>query len=182
MHHLAPGFIIAVPQLLDPNFRQSVVLLLEQGSEGAMGVIINRESPLLLRDLCRDHDIAYGAESDKYVRRGGPVRPDHGLVLFGREHDLPGAQPVIDGLQVSASRETLSRLCDMPHGRFHCYSGYAGWGPGQLEREISEGAWVISPADPALILDERPGRIWELSLRAIGIDPAALVAGGGGAA
>ena len=66
-NELAPGFLIAVPQLLDPNFRQSVVLLLKQDHEGAMGVVINRESPLLLEELCRDHDISYSGKPDKKV-------------------------------------------------------------------------------------------------------------------
>lgn len=179
---LAPGFLIAVPQLLDPNFRQSVVLLLEQNDDGALGLVVNRVSPLLVRDLCRDHEMPYSGEPGKKVRCGGPVQPEHGLVLYANEHEDPEGRPVVDGLHVSASRATLGRLCKLPHGRFECYSGYAGWGPGQLESELSEGAWVTAPADPPTVFDLPPDQAWELCLRAQGIDPAALVAGGGGEA
>jgi len=177
---LAPGFLVAVPQLLDPNFRQSVVLLLEQNPEGALGVVINHDSPLLLRELCADHEIPYGGDPAKRVRRGGPVQPEQGLVLYGAEHADPEGRQVIDGLHVSVSRGTLSRLCGMTRGRFHCFSGYAGWGPGQLEREIADGSWIFAPVDPRFVLDHEPAHVWAECLRDQGLDPAAIVPGGGG--
>ncbi len=179
---LAPGFLIALPLLTDENFRHSVVLLLRQDREGAMGVVINRESRLLLKELCEDHAIPYAGASGKRVRSGGPVQPEHGLVLYGNEHSDPEGEPVVDGLNVSASREALARLCSLERGRFQCYAGYAGWGPGQLEREIEAGAWLVSRADPLLVFETRPRDVWAESLRLIGIDPVALVAGGGGEA
>jgi putative transcriptional regulator len=179
MSELAPGFLVAVPHLADPNFRQSVVLLFEQNEEGALGVVVNHESPLLLRDLCQDHEIQYAGDPHKRVRKGGPVQPEQGLVLYGEEHNDPEGREVFNGLYVSASRGTLGRLCNLSAGRFHCYSGYAGWGPGQLEREIGDGSWIIAPADPKLILDSPPEEMWNLCLRSLGIDPSLLVPGGG---
>ncbi len=176
--NLAPNFLIAVPQLLDPNFRQSVVLLLQQTAEGALGVVVNRESPILLQDLCRDQEIRYAGSAEKRVRFGGPVQPQQGLVLYGTEVEDPEGRIVIRGLQVSASTATLSRLCSSGSARFHCYAGYAGWAPGQLEREIAEGSWIVAPADASLILDVPPEEIWEKALRANGIDPSLLVPGG----
>jgi len=176
---LAPGFLVAVPQLLDPNFRQSVVLLLEQNDDGALGVVINHDSSLRLRELCADHEISYGGDPEKRVRRGGPVQPEQGLVLYGAEHADPEGRPVIDGLHVSISRATLSRLCGMPRGRFHCFSGYAGWGPGQLEREIVDGSWIFAPVDARFVLDREPAHVWAECLREQGLDPAAIVPGGG---
>jgi|SRR3990172_2283565 len=175
---LAPGFLIAVPQLMDPNFRQSVVLLLQQSAEGALGVVINRESPLFLRDLCRDHDISYAGDAEKHVRQGGPVQPEQGLVMYGSEHQDSEGRLVVDGLHVSASTGTLTRLCNLKSGRFHCFAGYAGWGPGQLEREINEGAWIVTSVDARLVLDHPPEGIWTKALRDIGLDPAAIVPGG----
>ena len=175
---LAPGFLIALPQLRDENFHQSVVLLLRNDDEGAMGVVVNQESSLLLSDLCQDHSIPYSGDDGKLVRCGGPVQPEHGLVLYGIEHkDLEG-ETVLDGLSVSASKDTLARLCKLPGGRFHCYAGYAGWGPGQLEQEIAAGAWLTSNADPLMILETRPRQLWHSSLHALGIDPGTLVVGG----
>jgi len=174
---IAPGFLIAVPQLQDPNFKQSVVLLLQQSDEGALGVVVNRETSLFLKDLCRDHDISYAGDPDKRVRQGGPVQPEQGLVVFGGEHEDPEARPVAEGLLVSASTGTLSRLCNLREGRFHCYSGYAGWAPGQLEREIAEGSWIVTPVDAKVILDLAPGEMWVQALMDNGIDPAAIVPG-----
>ena len=100
---LAPGFLIAVPQLTDPNFKQSVVLLLQQSDDGALGLVINRESPIYLRDLCKDHEINYAGDPAKRVRVGGPVQPEQGLVLYSGDLDDPEGREVLDGLQVSAS-------------------------------------------------------------------------------
>jgi len=176
---LAPGFLIAVPQLLDPNFRQSVILLLEQNDDGALGVVVNHESPLRLQELCEDHEMAYSGDPAKRVRRGGPVQPEQGLVLFGDEHDDPEGRTVVNGVQVSASKETLGRLCNEGGERFHCFSGYAGWGPGQLEREISDGSWVTAPIEASLLFDTEPSEMWRECFSSIGIDPAALVASSG---
>lgn len=175
---LAPGLLVAVPQLRDPNFRQSVVLLLQQSPEGTLGVVINRESPLLLKDLCRDHDIPYAGDPGKRVRQGGPVQPEQGLVIYGAEHEDPEGRSVVDDLHVSASTGTLTRLCTIPTSRFHCYAGYAGWGPGQLEREIQEGSWILRPVDARLVLDHSPEDVWTRSLKDIGLDPGAIVPGG----
>jgi putative transcriptional regulator len=176
--HLAPGFLIAVPQLADPNFRQSVVLLLQQNAEGALGLVINRESPILLKDLCRDHEIAYAGDPDKRVRVGGPVQPEQGLVLYDAAVADPEGRRVLEGLQVSASTKTLSRLCGESSIRFQCFSGYAGWGPGQLEREIGEGSWIVAPVDPTAVLDAPTDELWPAILRANGLDPALIVPGG----
>ncbi len=172
---LAPGFLVAVPQLMDPNFRQTVVLMLEAGPEGAMGVVVNRESPLPLGELCGNHDIGYAGDPGKMVRIGGPVQPDHGLVIYSPENADPEGREILEGLHVSASTGTLSRLCERPGCRFQCYTGYAGWGPGQLERELQEGSWILVPADPHLVLECPADEMWSRVLRDNGIDPAAIV-------
>ena len=175
---IAPAFLIAVPQLLDPNFRQSVVLLLQQTEEGALGLVINRESGLRLQDLCRDHEIPYGGSPDKRVRVGGPVQPEQGLVLYGSDLQDPEGRPIVDGLLLSASTGTLSRLCRESVGRFHCYAGYAGWAPGQLEREIADGSWIVTAPNPLLVFDHPAEDVWARALADNGIDPSALVPGG----
>ncbi len=146
---ICPGLLVAVPHLLDPNFQRSVVLLLEENEEGGFGIVVNQDSPSLQADLCEDHAMSYSGPRDNTVRRGGPVQPDQGLVLYGAEHDDAEGREVVKGLQVSASKGTLGRLCGLKSGkRFHCFSGYAGWGPGQLEDEIRAGSWVTAPIDP----------------------------------
>ncbi|ANM31839.1 hypothetical protein ABI59_23175 [Acidobacteria bacterium Mor1] len=178
METLAPSFLIAMPQLMDPNFKQAVVLLLEQSEAGAMGVVVNRESDLDLQQLCGSQNIPYAGDPGKRIRVGGPVQPEQGLVMFGDDFEDPEAQPAMDGLRVSASTGTLSRLCNLPGGRFHCYTGYAGWGPGQLEQEIDEHAWIVIEADARTVLECPPEEMWRRVLTENGLDPAALVPGG----
>jgi len=176
----SPHCLIAVPQLDDPNFHRSVVVLLEQGDGGALGVIVNRDTNLLLTDLCKDHAIDYAGDPHKCVRRGGPVQPEQGIVIYGAEHQDPEGRPISPALHVSASTGTLTRLCGLTGGvRFHCLSGYSGWAPGQLEREIDEGSWIVIPVDVRLILDVSPEQMWERALRDAGIDPGAVVPGTG---
>jgi putative transcriptional regulator len=176
---IAPGFLVAVPQLLDPNFHQTVVLMLEQTDEGAMGVVINRESPLLLRELCDNHEIPYRGDPEKRVRLGGPVQPEQGLVIYGAESKDPEGRAVVGDLHASASTGTLTRLCAASGTRFHCYTGYAGWGPGQLEREIGEGSWIVIPSDTETVLECPPEQIWTRVLTVNGFDPGTIMAGGG---
>jgi len=161
---LAPGFLIAVPQLTDPNFKQSVILLLQQSDDGALGLVINRESPILLRDLCKDHEISYAGDPAKRVRVGGPVQPEQGLVLYDGGLDDPEGRAVLDGLQVSASTKTLQHLCEDAKIRFHCFSGYAGWAPGQLEGEMAQNAWFTAPMDVKLVFDADRDKVWELAM------------------
>jgi putative transcriptional regulator len=175
---LSPGFLVAAPQLMDPNFRKTVVLLLQQGDDGAMGVVINRDTPLLLSDLCNDYAIPYQGSPSKCVRFGGPVQPEQGLVIYGDENADPEGRPVTDELHVSASTGTLSRLCSSSADRFQCFVGYAGWAPDQLEREIREGSWIIAPVTTSFVLECPPDEIWNRCLVDMGIDPTCLVPGG----
>jgi putative transcriptional regulator len=85
---------------------------------------------------------------------------------------------VATGVYLSTSPLLLRRLIETAPPRTRVLTGYAGWGPGQLEREIAEGAWILGPADPILVLDRDPEEMWESSLRSMGIDPAAIVPGG----
>jgi putative transcriptional regulator len=175
---LAPGFLFAVPQLLDPNFQQSVVLLIEHTGDGSFGIVLNHEIPVSMADLCREQELAYAGDPGRRARRGGPVEPQRGFVLYGGERADPDGNLLVPGLGVSLSLGTLGRLCATADARFVCCLGYAGWGPGQLTQEIADGSWVTGPVDPVLALDAAPATMWERGLMAIGIDPAALVPGG----
>ncbi len=178
---LAPGFLAAMPNLLDPNFHRAVVLMLRHGDDGAFGLIINRPAPVTAGDFCAEQEIAYGGPPHQPVMVGGPVQADsHLLVLRGTDPgDLePGGHEIslTEGLAIVTSREGLAELA--PAARVRCYLGYAGWGPGQLESELAEGAWVPLPPDPRLVFDADPAQVWQKALRAAGIDPLTLVPGG----
>lgn len=203
LQELAPGFIVAMPQLDDPNFHRTVVLMLKHGDEGAFGLVINRPGELGVGELMRDQEIPFGGDEAARIMVGGPVEfGRHLLVLHGEPQGAPSAPSagtpeaapsapsagtpqtapegmleVSGGIYLITNRETLARLSGAGTRTLRCYVGYAGWGPGQLEQELSEGAWVALPPDPRLVFDELPDAVWERALRAAGIDPATLVPG-----
>ena len=175
----SPVFLIAAPSLGDPNFHQSVILLMEQTEDGSMGVVLNRESPILLKDLCVDQKIPYEGDPDRRVRFGGPVSPEHGIVLYRQtEHEIEGDLEVFGSWKVSTSQGTLGRLAADGDPHFLCFTGYSGWGPGQLESELKEGSWIVVPADPEMLFETEPDAFWSRALKQNGIDPAYLVPGG----
>lgn len=173
-----------MPQLADPNFRRAVVLLLKASEAGALGLVINRPSQMTLVELCESQSIPCHAQRHERVMIGGPCEPEsHLLVLNGDQpvfaEDHPDELVVTPTIRLVTAREGLERLADRPQSRIRCYLGYAGWGPGQLEDELAEGTWVPLPSDDRLVFDRPHADIWQLALRAAGIDPVALIQPGG---
>jgi len=176
---IAPGFLVAVPQLGDPNFHRAVVLMLEHSERGAMGLIVNRPAPLKLNEVARGQGVQVGAEYENaLVLVGGPVEPERGFVLHDRK-ELPEAIPLFEGMFVSGSLDTLKMLFHGSPTRFRLCLGYAGWGPGQLEKEMREGAWITAEPSSRYVLKMHPAQLWETVLREMGIDPVMLMHTGG---
>lgn len=183
---LSPGFLVAAPNLLDPNFRRSVVLLVDHRPEGSLGFVINRPAPVKLAEVIDALGIEGGGgqETAEGVVVGGPVAPETGWVLF-EQGDAPltgeDVVQVSSSLAVSASRELLGSIVSEPRvKRFVVALGYAGWGPEQLDEEIGQGAWIPVDLDAAIVFDTPYEKRWEASLRTLGIDPARLASGNPG--
>ena len=175
---LAPSLLLAMPQLLDPNFNRSVVLLCSHSEEGALGFIVNRpvgttESKLLY------FDPPVQARAPLTLWQGGPVSQERGWLLC---RDLPEDDDrleVSDGIYMSSSQGLLRRLlegdpreCEPDRSRL--LLGYAGWGPGQLDSELTESAWLTAPLDLTLIFSTPAEEIWERAIRGLGIEPSAI--------
>jgi putative transcriptional regulator len=158
----APSLLMSMPQLLDPNFSRSVVLLCRHNHEGAFGLIVNR--PLVTSDC----------DLDVFV--GGPVEPERSWILVGgEEYDDVPVMRVGDGLSLSASPDLLRRMLEPdPPKNARFIMGYSGWGPGQLEAELNASAWLIGEVDRALIFDTPAEQMWEAAIRRLGADPATL--------
>ena len=132
--------LIAAPSLFD-YFRRSVVLLIDHSEEGAMGVVLGRESETRVADAVPD--LAALAGEDAHVHLGGPVSPES-VVALGEFED-----PEQAGLQVVAGTGTIDPdHLEVEVRRLRVYAGYAGWAPGQLEDEVEQGAWIVEPALP----------------------------------
>ena len=176
---LAPSFLIAMPQLGDPNFHRSVVLVIEHGDAGSMGLVINRAAPLSLGELARGQlmKIASGrVEENVFV--GGPVEPQRGFVL----HDCESIQEkheVVPGLYLSFTVDALQPLLQNSSSKLRFCLGYAGWGPRQLEKEIAAGAWLCTEASAEPTLEGEPDQLWDATLRGMGLDPAMILPASG---
>jgi putative transcriptional regulator len=179
---LAGHLLIAMPNLGDPNFWQAVVLLgVHSDDEGAFGLIINRTLDVDLREVLMElgEDVAPGDFPE--VFGGGPVQPSHGFVLFerGQKQVAEDEIAIAESIVVSGNTETLTRLTqDVGKPRYFLLLGYAGWYPGQLEREIEENSWVIAPLDTSIIFEVPVEDRWAAALKSIGIDPGTLVDAG----
>lgn len=174
---LAPVLLVAMPQLSDPNFRRTVVLLVHHDDEGTFGVVLNRPTELSAMGLCSSLDLEWGGPASKGIDWGGPVQPQTGWLLMGEAPPeiTEEIQELSEGLFFAGSLDVLRQVAEEPPSRLHLLLGYAGWGPGQLESELQQGAWVLVPADADTIFDVAPESMWDHALRSQGIDPSSLV-------
>lgn len=161
-------FLIASKSLLDPNFFQSVVLLIEHNDEGAMGLVINRPSEITISRALSGH-FDY-PDDDQLIFSGGPVEQNSLFIL----HDDPGMDqmenPLSNGVHVGTSEdafeEVVRRATDGDDSfKFRIVSGYAGWSQGQLEGELGRNDWKIIPAVPNLVFHSEPYEVWKLAIQ-----------------
>lgn len=177
----APTLIIAMPQLADPNFHRTVVLLIEKNDEAAFGVVINRPGESKIAELCSGLNVEWGGDETALALYGGPVGTQQGFLLHGEIADdvTVSSREVTSGIRIASDMETFRTLCQRPPLDFRILLGYAGWAPGQLENEMRSGAWLTADATAELVFHTPLDSMWERSLRGLGIDPSTLVAGGG---
>jgi putative transcriptional regulator len=181
--NLAPGLLLAMPQLADPNFARAVILMIEHSDAGSFGLVINHPSPIRAAELLESLEMRWGGEDSAVVWAGGPVSPSTGWVL----HEPVGiAQPGVGGtiaitssISLSTSPERLRAIASQPPRNIRLLLGYSGWGPGQLATEMARGAWLHTSADPTLVFGTPPSEIWDTAMRSLGIDPRDLFAGRG---
>jgi putative transcriptional regulator len=176
---LAPGFLIAMPQLGDPNFHRSVVLMIEHSDSGAMGLVINHTAQLTLKDLASSQKLKLAERRlTDPVFVGGPVEPQKGFVL----HDSTAVEErhqILPGLFLSVTVDSLQPLLIDSGAKVRFCLGYAGWGPRQIEQELAHGSWVFTDATPSSVLELAPDALWDATLRSMGIDPFTLIPGRG---
>jgi putative transcriptional regulator len=161
---LAGQLLIAAPNMGDPRFYQTVVLLVLHDRNGAMGIVVNR--PLDERSFASVLEAvgesATGVAGSVRIFAGGPVQPKLGFVLHSADYHRGETIAIDSHLAMTASREILR---DIANGRGPKQSlvafGYAGWGPGQLEGELAQRSWFTTPADANLVFEEARDRVWE---------------------
>jgi putative transcriptional regulator len=166
--------LVATPLLSDPNFRRAVVLVVEdEPEEGTLGVVLNRPTATPVGQVLASWTDLVTAPP--VVFEGGPVSPDSalGLAMVPVEEDEPVGWRALDGM-TPPSELGLVDLDAPPQllaggiASLRVFAGYAGWSPGQLRSEISEGAWYVLPAEPADAFAAEPEQLWQVVLRRAG--------------
>ena len=155
--------LVASPSLNDPNFQQTVVLILEHGAEGTLGLILNRATNMLLSEALPGVAALKGTTHRLYA--GGPVQRTVVLLLSRLKEPQPDMRSVFDSVYVGGTPEVLERIIRQatPTDRFRVFAGYAGWGPGQLGFEMLQGSWAVLPPESNLF-DRDPDTLWRDSL------------------
>jgi len=154
---LTGHLLISNASLFDPNFRRTVVLIGHHDDEGAVGVVLNR--PL---DVTVDEAVPPLAElvdDDEALFEGGPVQPDGAVVLA--EFTDPGLAGVVAFGSVGFLPDEVDDADRGAIVQARIFAGYSGWGPGQLEAELAEDAWLLTPATTADVFTAEPERLWE---------------------
>lgn len=151
--------LVATPGLADPNFASTVVLLLEQGAEGALGLVVNRPTPLPVAEVLPEW--ADAVTEPRVIFRGGPVQAE-AVIALGRVPGVPAAQQVLPGVAPVDLREHASA------DRLRVFAGYAGWSPGQIEAEVAAGGWFVVAATPEDLTTRDPDGLWRRVLTRAG--------------
>jgi putative transcriptional regulator len=182
-HSLAPGLLLAMPQMTDPNFARSVVLLCRHESDGAMGLVVNRPTDMLVASVVQFDPPLTEDRAGLRVWTGGPVEQQRAWLLLGFDPGEDDALPIAPGLYLSASARVLRHILEggdedrVREARF--LVGYAGWAGGQLESELAASAWLTADVSKDLIFHTDAEVMWEAAIRSLGIDPYALQLGTG---
>ena len=173
MNSLEGHFLIAMPGMRDPNFSEAVTFLCRHSDDGALGIIINRESDMRLKDVFdqlgfgpADADVA-----DQRVMSGGPVQTDRGFVMHRSDTAFESTIDPEAVVKVTVSQDILRQMAEGggPDPAVVAL-GYAGWDAGQLESELAANAWLSAPADPDVIFATPVADRWRAAASLLGID------------
>jgi len=160
-HPIKPGVLLmASPNLLDPNFRETVVLVCQHDAHGTVGLILNRPSDIPMSTVFSD--VQALKEISVKIYTGGPVHPKGMLLLIEATQQPANTREVLSGVYFGGSVELVEQMITdtTSHKRFRFYAGYASWFPGQLHMEIQSGAWATLPGKVEYLFDEDPGTQW----------------------
>lgn len=174
---LTNHFLIAMPSMADPNFSRTVTYLCEHTAEGALGIVVNRPTDIRLGELL-DHIGLEGAAAtvaDQPVYLGGPVQRERGFVLHRPSGEWESSMKITDDIVLTTSKDILEAIAKAKGpSEFLVALGYAGWGPGQLEDEMAENAWLSGPASADIIFAKASAQRWHAAAALLGVDMSLL--------
>lgn len=166
----APALLVSMPNLNDPYFQKTVILLCDYTADHAYGMVINRPSTLQARDILAD-PVSFGKDLLGPLLVGGPVSPEFMWALHSP--DFKEQSTTRFGHICMSSIQDVLKAISLGRGpdQYLLGSGYAGWGAGQLDREIVEGSWWLAPLDERLVLSMPYEERWDHVIQTLGIDP-----------
>jgi putative transcriptional regulator len=171
--NLTNHFLIAMPNLADPNFHHSVTYICAHNDEGAMGIIINHPLDIMLGEVLQQMDMeASDQNTDQTpIFQGGPVQIDRGFVLHPPLEKWDSSLNVSDKISITTSRDILRAIAigQGPDDSLIAL-GYAGWSAGQIEQEIKENAWLNGPADDRIIFNTPVEKRWASAAASLGVE------------
>jgi putative transcriptional regulator len=171
---LAPVLLVSMPQMIDPNFSKTVVLLAEYGAHGAFGLVLNRRMPEPAQAMVTA-DEPLKIHPKMYLYTGGPVEPTRAWILTARPELDTEALEVMSGVYLSASPTLVRKTLESaPDPDVRMVVGYAGWGAGQLDVELAESSWLLAPVQSDLIFTTPFDDMWETAIRRLGAEPSML--------
>jgi putative transcriptional regulator len=174
-------FLIAMPSMEDENFSHTVSLLCEHNDHGAIGLIINRPTDLRLSEMMEQMGMEHEAlDGEVIVYWGGPVQPERGFVVHRRPGGWESCLEVDDDLYITTSRDILKAIGqgEGPQEYF-VVLGYAGWGEGQLEKEILHNAWLNTTIDQQILFHTPARERWQAATRLLGVEVTQLAGNAG---
>lgn len=166
-----PQLLVAMPSLKDGYFDRSVIVLCEYTQAGAMGFVINSPSTTSVNDLLAELGLDTGVKEERPIMIGGPVQPELCWVMHTPDYKGDSTTLLGETLALSAAQEVLSSITDgeSPH-EYLLGVGYAGWGPGQLDREIEEEAWwMVDDIDPLSVMAHNCETRWDAIMKQLGL-------------
>jgi putative transcriptional regulator len=171
--YLTNQLLIAMPTLGDANFSQTVTLICDHSSNGALGLILNKPLNMRMDEIFRQlqMEVTGSVIAERSVLRGGPVQGDRGFVVHRAGGQWESTLRVSDAIHVTTSRDILRAIArgEGPAEAFLAL-GYAGWESGQLEDEIRANAWITAPADPKLVFEMPFEERWNAAAGLLGVD------------
>lgn len=171
---LTGNFLIAMPNLQDPNFLRTVTYICEHNEKGAFGVVINRELDAKIPEILDQLSIIYD-ENDEIVEKnvyvGGPVEVERGLILHSPVGSWESTLVSHDDIGLTSSLDIMRAIAgESPPDDFLVVLGYAGWDGGQLEEELAANTWLYGPADKDIIFNLPVSERWDAAAKLLGID------------
>lgn len=177
--YLTGQLLLAMPSMRDPRFARAVIYMCAHGKDGAVGLVVNRligglPCSDLLEQLGIDHD-PDSSTALPNVHFGGPVETERGFVLHTRDYMADESMPINDTMALTATVDIVRDIAGGSGPRDLVLAlGYAGWGPGQLDGEIHENAWLSVASDDALVFDKDIETKWDRAMAKIGVDASLL--------